>query len=52
MLKKVLLGIFLLVLAAVIFLFYFAWRSPAFYEGLADCKLAVPPMTMAEYDSV
>ena len=52
MIKKVFLGIFLLVLAAVIFLFYFAWRSPAFYEGTADCKFAVPPLTMAEYDSV
>jgi hypothetical protein len=52
MIKKVLLGIFLLVLAAVIFLFYFAWRSPAFYEGMADCKFSVEPMTMAEYDSV
>ncbi len=52
MIKKVLLGIFLLVIAAVIFLFYFAWRSPAFYEGNTECKLTVPPMTMAEYDSV
>lgn len=52
MIKKVLMGIFLLVIAAAIFLFYFAWRSPAFYESRTDCRFTVPPMTMAEYDSV
>jgi hypothetical protein len=52
MIKKVLLGIFLLVLAAVIFLFYFAWRSPEYYPAAAECKFNMPPMTMAEYDSV
>lgn len=51
MIKKVLLGIFLLLIAAVIFLFYFAWRSPAFYEGSTACKFAAPPMSMVEYDS-
>jgi hypothetical protein len=52
MIKKALLGVFLLVLAAVIFLFYFAWRSPDFYPIGAECKFSTPPMTMADYDSV
>ena len=52
MIKKVFLGIFLLVLAAVIFLFYFAWRSPENYPIGTECKFNVQPMTMAEYDSV
>lgn len=52
MIKKIFLGIFLLVIAAVIFLFYFAWRSPEYYPAAADCKPGVLPKTMAEYDSV
>ncbi len=52
MIKKTLLGIFLLILAVGIFLFYFAWRSPDYFEGLAGCNFAMPPIRMTEYDSV
>jgi len=41
MIKKVFLGIFLLILAAVIFLFYFAWRSPALCEGNTECSIKI-----------